>query len=386
MNAELRDLQREAYALPVGDGRIEALERAVARADQLGDVDAGFDLRDDLSEAANAWGRPEKELVAFTWMLAQYDRDPERFSDWEYKLMWTYKRVLATLASFPSIPVARMDAAFADFETRLERSGRSPSTHDEFRLRNALLIGDPHGVETAYRAFKTHARAADLDCRACQMHLEVRYRLFAGEDEAAVRAAQALFKRGAPRCNRVPHATHAFVLLPLLRLGRPLETIEHHRNYRLIASDESFLPAIALHLEYLGYLNDMPGAIKLLERHLGWVYHTNDLDDRYGFLRAALPLLERLKRAGGMVRLRFGRDVPFVNDSGEYDPAVLETTFNTELTHFAALFDARNGNDYYSRRIAVDHALLERYAEPFAPPESADKQAVKKKKPRVNEN
>ncbi len=389
MNTDLQALAREARWMPSGDAKIEALERAVALADQLGDVDAGFDLRDDLSEAANAWGRPEKELVAFTWMLAQYDRDQEHFADWEYKLMWTYKRVLGTLGSFPSIPKERIDAAFADFKARLERGGHSVSTHDEFRLRHAMLSGDRDAAERAYRAYQRHAGTADLDCRACQMHLEVRYRLFVGDDEGAVRAAQPLLKRGAPSCNRVPHVTKAVILLPLLRLGRVVETLEPHRDLRRIAGDESFIAAIGLHLEYLGYLNDVPSAIKLLERHLEWAYRTNDLEDRYAFLRAALPLLKRLQRMEDTVKLRLGRGVPFAHENREYDPATLETAFTTELERIAALFDARNGNDFYARRIGVDTALLERYAQPFVlpePSETGDKQPAKKKKSKAEKN
>ena len=178
MNAELQALVRQARYMAKGDAKIELLEQAVALADQLGDLKSAFDIRDDLTEAANEWGRPEKELVAFTWMLAQFDRDPQTFGDWDHKLMWVYKRVLSTLVAFPSIPLMRIQMAFADFKTRLERSNRSLSTHDEFALRNALQIGDADEVEKLYTQFKRHSRAADLDCRACQLHLEVRYRVF----------------------------------------------------------------------------------------------------------------------------------------------------------------------------------------------------------------
>ncbi len=384
MTPELQDLIYKVRWMPKGDAKIERLEQVVALADSLGDLDAGFDARDDLSEAANAWGRPEKELVAFAWCLAQYDRDPERFAEWDHRLMWTYKRVLGTLTCFPSVPLTRIRAAFEDFRARLQRGGHSLSTHDEFALRSALQTGDQAAVEAAHAAFRTHTRAADLDCRACQLQVEVRYQVFIGDDEAAVNAAAKLFKRGAPSCNRVPHNTHAFVLMPLLRFGRLQEAAEHHRDYRRIANDESALAVIGRHLEYLGYVNDLPNGLKLLEKHLGWAYKTNDLEDRYGFLLGALPLLTRLTRAGAGLNLRLPAEVPGAQESGTYDPAQLEATIRTELVGIAALFDARNENDFYTRRIQVDEMLLASINAPFALPEpEGHKHKPKKKSPRA---
>ncbi len=380
MNAELQALVLQARYTAKGDAKIELLEQAVALADQLGDVESAFDIRDDLTEAANEWGRPEKELVAFTWMLAQFDRDPQLFNEWDHKLMWVYKRVLSTLVAFPSIPLARIEQAFADFKTRLEQSNRSLSTHDEFAVRSALQIGDADQVEATYMQFKRHSKAADLDCRACQLHLEVRYRVFKGEDELAIEAAAPLLKRAAPSCNRVPHSTRALILEPLLRLGRLQEAAVHHLDYKRVAGDEGFLNVIGSHLAYLGYVNDLPNGLKLLEKHLAWAFKTNDLADRYSFLNDTLPLLARLRTAQPRVTLHLGREFPAFSDSGEYDTADLETLIRTELERVAALFDARNGNDFYTRNIGVDAGLLESISAPAElPAPASDKQVVKKK-------
>ena len=380
MNAELQALVWQARRTAAGDTKIDLLEQAVALADQLGDVETAFDIRDDLTEAANEWGRPEKELVAFTWMLAQFDRDPQTFSSWDHKLMWIYKRVLSTLVAFPSIPLTRIGRAFADFKMRLEQSNRSQSTYDEYAVRNALQIGDAAQVETAYAQFKRHSRAADLDCRACQLHLEVCYRAFRGEDELAIEAATPLLKRGAPSCNRVPHSTRALILEPLLRLGRLQDAAVHHLDYKRVAGDEGFLNVIGSHLAYLGYVGDIPNGLKLLEKHLAWAFKTNDLADRYSFLSDTLPLLARLQTAQPRVNLRFGREFPALEDSGEYDTASLEKLICTELVRVAALFDERNGNDFYTRRIGVDAGLLQTINAPAELPATAsDKQTAKKK-------
>jgi hypothetical protein len=364
---KLGELREQAWELPMGDAKISLLEEAVRIADTLGDIDSGFEVRDELMEAANEWGRPDIELVAYAWCLAQYDKDPERFSYEEHSLLWTYKRVLGTLMAFPTISRSRIESAFEDYKSRLERLGKPLSPHDEFRLRFELHRGDPEAVERAYSYFKRHGRASDLDCRACQLHGEVRYQFFRGKLEAGVDAAQALFKKHAPSCNRVPHATHGVVLGSLLHLGRLDEAAVHHRNYQKIKDDEGMINVVGMHLEYLAYVNDIPNAVKLLEKHLPWTHRTKDMENRFDFLVATLPLFARLKDTP-VLKMRFTKDFPNYEQSGEYDVARLETWIRSELQDMAKQFDARNGTKHFSQRINVDESLLARYSTPYTPP------------------
>jgi len=375
---ELYELAERAELTAPGEAKIELLEGAVRLADTLGDLESGFELRTRLMEAANEWGRPEVELVAFAWCLAQYDRDPELFEDEYFGLMWSYKRVLGCLSDFPQMSRVRIEAAFADFRARLEADGEPLSTYFEFWLRHCIQNGLLEGATEAYRAFKTFTRPADLDCRACQLQRDLDYRVFIGDTAGAIQAAKPLLAPRAPRCNRIPHATHAALLLPLLREGQLKEAAEHHHNYRKIRSDEGFVRAVALHLEFLGYLGDLGAGVALLESHLGWAFRTPDLASRFELLRSSLPLLARLRSSGEhTLKARFERIVPFWNENGEYLLEALEHFLRSDLQALAAQFDARNENGYFSSRLVLDAALLERPAQvlPTLP------EPVPKKKP-----
>lgn len=376
----LEELREQAWGMPVSDARIAVWEEAVRVADTLGDIDEGFDVRTYLMIDANEWGRPDIELVAYAWCLAQYDKDPERFKHEEFSLLWTYKRVLGTLMAFPNIPMSRIESAFEDYRSRLERLGKTLSPHDEFRLRFELHRGDPEAVERAYSHFKRHSRASELDCRACQLHGEVRYQFFKGNIEAGVDAAQALFKKHAPSCNRVPHATHGIVLEPLLRLERVDEAAEHHRNYQKIKNDEGMINTVAMHLEYLAYVNDIPSAVKLLEKHLPWAHRTKDVENRFDFLVATLPLFARLENTP-ILKMRLAKDFPKYEESGEYDVGGLETWIRSELQGMAKQFDARNGTKAFTAKIKVNEELLACYDRPYvapAEPVKAKKKRAKK--------
>lgn len=360
----LKDLRERTYDMPDGDAKIELLEQAVRLADTVGDLETAFDVRDDLVNAASVWGRPEIELVAFSWCLAQFDADPERFAYWEHSLMWSYKRVLMSMMGFPEISLPRIEAAFADFRSRLERSNQPLGTYYEYRLRLALHRSDPLEAEAAHKEFRHFNRASDLDCRACQLQSEVNYQGFLGDDAATLQAAAPLLVRYAPSCNRVPNATHAKLLLPLLRLGKIKDAAKHHRDYRKLMKDEGSVAFIAQHLEFLGYLGDLTAALNLLEKHLPWAYRTRDLNGRYVFLRATLPLFARLRSSGeNTLKLRLDCDFSYFQKNGEYGLDTLENQIRTDLLEVAAKFDARNGNNSFSSRIEPDRELLERPAQ-----------------------
>jgi hypothetical protein len=368
VNLELAELKRRAWALPAGEEQLEVLETAVRLADSLGDLAEGFTLRHQLMDAANAWGRPETELVAFVWCLAQYDRDPKTFSHFQFRLMWTYKRILACLGDFPQISSSRIEAAFSDFRARLERSGASLSTYHEFWLRYTMQHGHRTEAAAAALALSKRRGTAALSCQACELQREVEYRIFVGDDAGAVKLAQKLLGPRAPDCNRVPHSTHATLLLPLLRLGQLEQAALHHQQYRKISRDRGSARPIALHLEYLGYLGDVKAGTRLLERHLGWAYRSHDLRDRSELLRATLPLVWRLQASGrATVKLKLGSSVPFEREDQAYSPGELMLRLRAEVQQLADSFDARNGNSHFSSRIGPDVALLERLSAPVAP-------------------
>jgi hypothetical protein len=361
------ELMEQAWSMPDGDAKIEILEEAVRVADALGNIELGFEARNEVMDAANVWGRPEKELVAFAWCLAQFDQNKEEFADFEHHLLWTYKRVLATLFAFPNISLERIEAAFDDFKARLEQYQHPLSTYHEYRLRFALHLGDAERVETAYVAWKRHLEAFDLDCEACWKHLEVRYHLFRRDDATALKAAQILFKRNAPSCNRVPYVTKGVMLEPLLRLGQLEEAVKHHQSYESIKNNEGSLGLAMIHLAFLAYANDLPAALALFEKHFPWVWRTNDLEERFDAMLNTLPLFERLKtQPVQTLKLRWTSDFPQYQANNDYDIGELETWIRAELEHIAAQFDARNGNEGFRKAIKVDRGLLEQYSSPVS--------------------
>jgi hypothetical protein len=362
MNYEqVQDVMNKAWQMPEGDAKIELLLEAVQFADALGDVELAFDIRNDLMEAANAWGRPEHELVAFAWCLAKFDADPKTFAQWRHALLWTYKRVLSTLWSFPHITKSQIENALSDFKTRLEKNTQSLGTYHEFSLKYAFHLGDTALIEHHYSAWRTF-KPKDLDCVACWQHLEAQYQIYLGNLELGLEKAEKLLAKRAPSCNRVPHVTHAIMLEPMLKLGQIEESWVHHQVFKKIANDEAFLRVATINLAYLAYSNKVTAATKMLEQHVPWAFKTLDLERRFDALRDTLPLVERFKQHGlKSIRLAWNNENPLYQGQAVHDTSKLETAILEELKRIAVLFDQRNQNNKFSSRIGFDQALYEQY-------------------------
>src|SRR5262245_23488817 len=103
----------EAAGLDDGPGKVALLEEAVRLADHAHDVDAGFEARLRLMEAALVCGSADVLLIAYSWCLAQAEREPDHFG--LYQVLWRYRWAIVFLPVFPEISRVQIVNAVADW-------------------------------------------------------------------------------------------------------------------------------------------------------------------------------------------------------------------------------------------------------------------------------
>src|SRR5262245_26585811 len=114
--AAMQLLYEQAQELPYGPAKIALLEEAVRLADAVEEVDAGFGLRMELTQAATFGGRHDVSIVAYAWCLAQADRNPDRYLD--HQLLWQYKWVVDHAYEFPDISLGKIYELLEDLRRR----------------------------------------------------------------------------------------------------------------------------------------------------------------------------------------------------------------------------------------------------------------------------
>lgn len=341
---EFEDLMEQAYDLPYSATKIALLERAAEIADLAGDIDSGYEAREAIVEAGSYGGFPMKAIVAYSWQLGQYDRNPDRFD--ARTLYWNYKWVIDDVPSFPDVPAEQIESLLQDLRSRYESYGVSERTYWYYRFRLSMYMGDLDQAGEALKAFRKLKRDEMSDCSACELDEQVRYLLRTGKDEAAVKKAKPIIE-GRQRCAHIPHVTLPYLLLPLYRLGRGDEANAMRANsYRLIRDNLSFVQEFGEHIGYLSVVGPHR-ALPLLERHLPQVESHEDPLSRMMFLLNAAALLRKLNRTEESFVLNLPPSSKFYELADK--PEELRTKLEEEAFATVSALDTRNGNDYYHK-------------------------------------
>jgi SAM-dependent methyltransferase len=357
MNRErITELVQQASRLERTDpAAVSLLEEAARIADTLGDVELGCKIRLDIIDAGCWSGKLDRMIVAFAWCLAQYDRDPSRFS--MSSLYWRYKWVVNEAVAFPEIPRAKIEAMLDDMAERYRRANISLRPVHSFRCWAAMVMGDTEAAARHYEAWRESPRDLYANCSACEADERVGYHVWRGADEEALEHAAPILARKLS-CAEVPHRTYGQVLLPLLRLGRTEEAADaHRRGYRLLADNGKLLGSVGGHLAFLALTGNHSRAARVLERYLPHSLEARSRLDAFQFLLDARLFLGQLAASGRTsIRLRLPKSAPVWQKDARYEVAAIDRWLAERAAAIAADFDRRNGNPYTSRRIELSAA------------------------------
>lgn len=353
---QVYELILRARGFNEGDTKIALLEEAVRLADTGGDLKLRYLAREEFMHACVFGGAPEKATVAFSWCLAQFDRNPGQFSEWS--ILWRYKWIVNSICEFPQIPKSQIYEMVEDMAGRFERAGYGQRVvyHQRYRLEE--FWGNREEAIRCYRLAEQLPRDSLSNCAACETDDGVSFAFYCGEDERGVRLAAPILA-GRQTCASVPHRTLAKILLPLVRLGRQREALAHHvKGYRLISDNRAHLDRLAEHLVFLALTENTGKGVKLIERHYPWTERNANAANRFDFYRAAWLLLDSVADAGrATLKVRLPASFPLHDAKGRYETAQLARWFKEQADHLARLFDARNETDHFARTLAETPAL-----------------------------
>jgi hypothetical protein len=361
--AQVYQLISQSLDLEDGDAQISLREEAVRLADLRGDLKLQYFAREVYVPACIFGGAEEKGLVAFSWLLAQFDQNPGRFDQWG--ILWKYKWIVGVIYDFPQVPKARILEMFDDLAERSLSAGYGLRAVYNHRYRIEKFWDNKAKAIEYFHKMEALPKDALNDCPACEIDERVGFSIYCGNDERAVELALPLLD-GGKKCATVPLRTYADLLLPLVRLGRQKEALLYHRRgYQLISANQSFVDHVADHLIFLVLTENPRNAIHLVEKHYLWTETNRDVLSCFRFFRAAWLLFEVLAESQeDSLRLDLPRSFPLHSESGDYDPARLAAWFKEKTEAIARRFDERNETDFFLRTVA-ERPLLKELSAPF---------------------
>lgn len=355
-HSDVWKILNEAAGLNDGPPKVELLQEAVRLADHQRDIDAAFVARLRLQEAALVCGSADVLLVAYSWCLAQAEKEPGRFS--LNQVLWRYRWAIVYLPTFPEVPRAKIEDAIADMTGRYKSAGASLRPVHLLRWKVAMKLGDGKMAADARRAWARSRHDWLSDDPQTELVTQIDYHLFRERWAEAAESA-AGYIDGRLREPAYLDSVLSWMPLPLLRLGRIEEAMAvHERGYRLTVRNAALVTQAGRHVQFLALTHNFERAIRLVERYLPYCVGS-DPEDKVEFYPCLLTLLRLLMRTGrDSIRLRLTPPCPGFRPDGRYELSELDRVYEAEAADVCARYDARDGNDYYARLLTANNELL----------------------------
>lgn len=358
MTTNFQNLMQEVFNLPPGRERLVALEEVIRIADSEGQTEVAYEARSYLAELANAYGYPEKAIVAFSWCLTQFDKNPEL--DDPHSLIWQFKVILELIPIFSSVTRQQIESMQEDMARRLASVGETERTAHYYRSWNFMRMGD-YDVAMKYQETYTRmSRSDSSDCLACERDRQVELLSRMQRDEEALKLAEPIIERRMS-CGEVPEFTNAHIVRSYLRLGRIDDAVKtQKRGFQTVSSQNKYLGTIGDLMLPVIRIRDFDTGVRQLEKILPWCCDSAADELRMRFYSSCHLLMEALSASDNSARrFKIPKQLDCWNESETYTPSVLAKWFSGQTQTIVDRFNTRNGNQTYSEYVEESRRLCD---------------------------
>ncbi|MCE6994108.1 hypothetical protein LZG04_04675 [Saccharothrix sp. S26] len=364
----------EAYHMPEGMPRHEALERAARAADALDHLPLAVSCRIALIRSAYDLGRYDLMLAPFAWCGAAEQRDPTAFDEWEtHSYDWAHKWIVSGLIADPRFTLEQIGSFVDQLAERYQRLGYSMQPVHGARADLAAHVGDDEAYREHFARYLAMDRGPMSDCEACVVEEQAGHLIRQGRHAEAVAHAEHQLAQDTG-CATQPQGilttlTPAFVALGDVDRAREAHVVA----YRLVRDDlvGGYLDD---HLEFCATSGNVRRGVELLRGHLHRVHHSTSPSRAMHFAAGAALLLSRVSPDEEFAVPRDGRTT--VLSAPE-----LRELLESQALELASRFDRRNGSDAVSTRIRATLAAPDTIPVPLAVPVAAAPPPVVEEEP-----
>ncbi|WP_028558924.1 hypothetical protein [Paenibacillus pinihumi] len=325
MKERFDELRDKIWTVPNDAQKLTLMEESIGLADQFLDRREAYQIRMEYIDTALDTGYPERMLVAFSWCMTEFEKNPGDYS--ASSILWYYKWVLDHIWRFPQIPMQTIETLFDHFKAKCLEYGYRMGSYHKYRHVYALSRGDLAAATESFEEWRKIRRDDLSDCRACDGQDIGVYHFALGEYEEGLHKVKPILS-GKLSCAEVPQVTYSSVLIPLLELGREEEAELYAKKGYPMLEGQRFMDDFGRFLFYYT-ITDLAQAGRVLEKSVRFIEQTKTDWHRFLYLVSALAFLEQREAAGRKATL----NIP------EY--ITLEWT-REETSRLAQAFDVRN--------------------------------------------
>ncbi|MFD7656344.1 hypothetical protein ACFV4N_20430 [Actinosynnema sp. NPDC059797] len=354
----------EAYHMPEGMPRHEALERAARAADAVDHLPLGVSCRIALIRSAYDLGRYDLMLAPFAWCGTAEQRDPTAFDEWElHSFDWAHKWIVSGLMADPRFTLAQITSFLDQLASRYQRLGYSMQPVHGARTELASHVGDDEAYREHFARYLATERGPMSDCEACVVEEQAGHLIRQGRHAEAVAHAERQLEQETG-CATQPQGilttlTPAFVSLGDLERARQAHVVAHR-----LVRDDLVGGYLDDHLVFCATTDNVRRGVDLLRGHLHRVHHSTSPSRAMHFAAGAALLLSRVP---GDEEFAVPRD----GGAEVLTAPELRALLEERALEIAGRFDRRNGSDAVTRRVRETLATPDSVPVPLVVPVSA---------------
>jgi len=336
----------EAYHLPPGMPRHEALERAARAADAADHQQLAVSCRVALIRSCYDLGRYDLMLAPFAWCTAAEKRGAEDFGRWEsHTFDWCHKWIANGLRRDPRFSLAQLNAVVEQFADRYRKHGFSQQPVHGVRATLALHVGD----DEAYREHLTRFLALDRgpmsDCEACVVEDQASHLTRLGRHAEAVALAEPVLRQDST-CSTQPQGILTALLPAFVALGDHERASNAHLVSCRLIKDDPLSTYLNAHLEFCATAGHVARGVELLSGQLHRVRSSTSPAEAMDFAASAALLLSRVED-----HVEFEVPQPDGVTTRTSTAPELRAELEASALSWAKRFDERNGTSAVSDRV-----------------------------------
>lgn len=355
LDVEYQELWRKLLELPMGIGRLMAVEQIINLADSNNDLEVAYQMRMQLVRLANNTGYPDKAIVAFSWCLSQMDKTPE-IDRWD-SVLHEYKVIQEWIPVFAGVSRNQIVKMQEDFCQRALQLGFSERTPHYYRSWNYMRMGEYDLAHEHQEKYLSMTKDGLADCKACEKDRQVELLSRMKRDEEALEAAKPIMSFRM-RCGEVPQFTYAHICKSLIRTGSVEKAAKQFpAAYNIVKKERKYLGTIGDLLLVLIRVEDLDQAFNCAKSHMNWAAETAAEELKFRFFSPCALLFEAIGKQRDNIRLALPKEFDCYREDGDYSCNALAKWFAEQTTELAARFNQRNGNTRYDEMLIDNREL-----------------------------
>jgi len=245
-----------------GESRFSAIQAAIDRESQAGDIDAKIFWLKELIRAGSDEKRLDHKLRGLSELRSIYDANPN-YANLKSSILWYYKWLAEEMPEHADVPRATIEQVFMDMEAFYTQEREALRPVYGIRCHAAMRMGRREEAEEWYRKWQEAPRGKSDDCPACELGLKIEYLLFCEQDKEALEAVEPLLKGEVRVCNSTPATLTWIAGAAMKNQRRGLAKVLLHGFRRSVRRMRSNLTPMAAHVIYRLLLGDLQRSRRL---------------------------------------------------------------------------------------------------------------------------